>query len=757
MKFGKTLIGALLVGILVLAPSAYGISISVYGDMGGFTENIQAGARDSVYGSAAIGPGSFSNSIRGSGNLKESHWVSNSAGSSAGVGVDIRKAESYNYGYTLTPGIGSFWKASKYPVVSAGETLDVLNANYINAYANSFNAKGEAAGVSMVLVDPGNKASLTGYSNSATASAQMVSASQNAESATAPNGQIQTDAGSQLNQWRIYPLELKMEKADASTSIKKGSINGYSDQASASNDMLDASQHIDSASGNEIKTGSKSTYNSVSIFKGLKMSSAEASTTTFGDLTGYDGKSKVSSDLVEARQSGHIEGAFTSKAVAGSASKTRSSNYGNEYDLNMQARKDASGSSASGNLGYYVDCNDRIANRIQGAVDASESGDSVNVAPGTYYENVQIDKSLTVKGSGASKTIVDGQQSGSVFTIGKNDPNVDVTLSGMTIQGGSGTDIGYWPELPLRFGGGILNYGHLHVIDSTISKNIVDYGGGGIFNAGTATITGGSLSKNTGYEGGAIYNDYGSTVTVIGSTISENAAIFGGGIQNHGTNTVIGSEISNNTALCGGGILNDWYGTTEVMDSKLSQNSANIGGGILNDGTATITGSIISKNNADYGDGGGFGGGGIANSGTLMVAHCNISENTARYGGGIYNNVGGTTVVTGSTMSKNAADFGDSSINSGWGNGGGIFNAGLTTIIDSNISQNFAYYKGGGIYNDYYYATTNLESGSIDHNIANLDGGGIYNNLGTLIGNMSIVHENIPDQIVYSVDWLPEV
>jgi hypothetical protein len=51
----------------------------------------------------------------------------------------------------------------------------------------------------------------------------------------------------------------------------------------------------------------------------------------------------------------------------------------------------------------------------------------------------------------------------------------------------------------------------------------------------------------------------------------------------------------------------------------------------------------------------------------------------------------------------------------------------------------------------------NLESGSIDHNIANFNGGGICNCLGTLIGNMSVVHENIPDQIVYSVDWFPEV
>ena len=142
---------------------------------------------------------------------------------------------------------------------------------------------------------------------------------------------------------------------------------------------------------------------------------------------------------MEAQQSGHIEGAFTSKAVTGKVSKIRSSNYGNEYDLNMQAKKDASGSSATGNLGYYVDGNNPLANRIQGAVDASESGDSVNVAPGTYYENVQIDKSLTVKGAGASETIVDGQQSGSVFTVGKNNPDITVTLSDMAIQGGTGT------------------------------------------------------------------------------------------------------------------------------------------------------------------------------------------------------------------------------------------------------------------------------------------------------------------------------
>ena len=77
MKIDRTLIGALLIGILVLSPSAYGITISVGGDAGGFTENINAGDKDAVYSSTVIAANSLSHSIEGSGNLKESHWVSN--------------------------------------------------------------------------------------------------------------------------------------------------------------------------------------------------------------------------------------------------------------------------------------------------------------------------------------------------------------------------------------------------------------------------------------------------------------------------------------------------------------------------------------------------------------------------------------------------------------------------------------------------------------------------------------------------------
>ena len=252
------------------------------------------------------------------------------------------------------------------------------------------------------------------------------------------------------------------------------------------------------------------------------MSSAEASTKTSGTLTGYEGNSKVSSDLVEALQSGHIEGAFTSKAVTGKVSKTRSSNYGNLYDLSMQAKKDASGSSASGNLGYYVDGNNPLANRIQGAVNASESGDSVNVAPGTYYENVQIDKSLTVKGAGASKTVVDGRQSGSVFTVGKNNPDITVTLSDMAIQGGSGTSIDLGADGQYSVGGGIWNAGRLTVARSTISGNRAS-NGGGIYNYnGTVNLESGSIDHNIAdINGGGIFSILG-TLTGDMSIVHDN-------------------------------------------------------------------------------------------------------------------------------------------------------------------------------------------------------------------------------------------
>jgi hypothetical protein len=124
----------------------------------------------------------LSNTMSGSGDLTDRRWVSNTAGSYAEEGVTIKNAESYVYTYTLSPGGGAGWSASQYPTVSAGESLDVTNAKFINAYALSRNAKGYNAYVSTKVYDAKNKASLLGYSNNAQANENGVTATQQADS-----------------------------------------------------------------------------------------------------------------------------------------------------------------------------------------------------------------------------------------------------------------------------------------------------------------------------------------------------------------------------------------------------------------------------------------------------------------------------------------------------------------------------------------------------------------------------------------------
>ena len=71
--------------------------------------------------------------------------------------------------------------------------------------------------------------------------------------------------------------------------------------------------------------------------------------------------------------------------------------------------------------------------RIQDAVNAATPGDAVIVAPGTYVENVFVNKPLTIRSSdGAASTIVQAAAvNDNVFSL----TGADVRISGFTIVG----------------------------------------------------------------------------------------------------------------------------------------------------------------------------------------------------------------------------------------------------------------------------------------------------------------------------------
>lgn len=69
---------------------------------------------------------------------------------------------------------------------------------------------------------------------------------------------------------------------------------------------------------------------------------------------------------------------------------------------------------------------------IAEAIEASEDGNSIFVYNGIYYENIEIDKRITLIGEDAEKTIIDGKNKLNVIWIETS----SVNISGFTIQNG---------------------------------------------------------------------------------------------------------------------------------------------------------------------------------------------------------------------------------------------------------------------------------------------------------------------------------
>jgi len=91
-----------------------------------------------------------------------------------------------------------------------------------------------------------------------------------------------------------------------------------------------------------------------------------------------------------------------------------------------------SAKSENGNT-IYVDSNGSADYKsIQEAIDAADEGDTIHVNSGTYFENIVINKTINLVGSGKDKTIIDGSGIGNVIRLAPSSNWVNIT--GFTIQ-----------------------------------------------------------------------------------------------------------------------------------------------------------------------------------------------------------------------------------------------------------------------------------------------------------------------------------
>jgi CSLREA domain-containing protein len=243
--------------------------------------------------------------------------------------------------------------------------------------------------------------------------------------------------------------------------------------------------------------------------------------------------------------------------------------------------------------------------------------ETIRLPAGTYtltLGGLRIEKSLNLRGTAASTTIIDGNGRSRVIGIfGGASPIV--SMSNVTVQNGNGsTD---------ENGGGIYvaSGAYLSVSRSVIRNNRGSIFGGGFSVGGQlllveSTVSGNSLPLSEGggqtASGGGVFLFSSGVATIDKSTINDNEAVRGGGIRNAGGRLEItNSTISGNRANTrGGGIMN--FGTANIAYTTITQNRANVslvgasedtfGGGIYNaaDAGATISlGNSIVAGNTD--------------------------------------------------------------------------------------------------------------------------------------------------------------
>ena len=271
---------------------------------------------------------------------------------------------------------------------------------------------------------------------------------------------------------------------------------------------------------------------------------------------------------------------------------------------------------------------------IQAAITAAQTGDTVLVAPGTYFENINfLGKAITVTSSdGPAVTTIDGGNLDSVvkFTSGESNGAVikgftithgksmfnaggiqvsnsaptidgDIITNNQTCDSGAGLQIAFSSAIVRNNtitnnfragctggvgGGGISIRGaaSAQILNNLIANNSIpgtaDGGGISLFAAGTPTISGNTISGNTSSEdGGGIAMVNQSDANIFNNLITGNSASGNGGgvyfLVPSGARGpfLVNNTVVNNTAASGSGVFADGFDAAAQLVNNVFFNS----------------------------------------------------------------------------------------------------------------------------------------------------------------------------------------
>ena len=349
---------------------------------------------------------------------------------------------------------------------------------------------------------------------------------------------------------------------------------------------------------------------------------------------------------------------------------------------------------------------------LQDAIAASQDGDQIWVADGTYKPTSGQDRSISFQLKSGVE-IYGGFAGGEANLEARNIENNQTILSGDLGVADDNSDNSY----------------HVVEASNTNSEALLD---GFFITAGNANFNENAVSEDSTEQGGGIYAADGQATFQNLQIFGNNARIEGGGFyaadplttdaesRHQFTNVVF----QNNTAARGGGISNDGALVLENVEFIENEGST-VGGGISN-----ATGSIILTNSRFVGNSTNVSGGAI-DGGDLTLTNVEFVENVAEQGGG----------AIGTGISSNIYDLNNVNfINNTAEEGGAIFVSGREEPLQINnarFESNSASELGGAIYvDDLFSANPEITNSVFDSNNAPF-GGAIYvdNNNATIVNS----------------------
>lgn len=396
---------------------------------------------------------------------------------------------------------------------------------------------------------------------------------------------------------------------------------------------------------------------------------------------------------------------------------------------------------------------------IQTAVDAAIENDTILINNGTYVENLQVSKALTIASNylfsgnqmDIENTIVDGNQNGSVFSV-QAIQNDTVRFVGLTVTNGNGTlcdpqNVGldqlhgggfyikdveaivfdnmiihdnHLPTLYNSAGGVFCQNSNLWVRNSKIQDNsvqglsVLGEGAGLYLYESEGSISNCEITGNTGpgfyCQGGGIYAKN-SELEILSTTITNNESRNGGAIYLYDTETEIHNCFINyNLAFVSGGI--------EVMnfgDNNFQMTNTTVNG---NEGTSTIGAIMFYQVDVE-------------------IMNCEFNENIGGDNGGALNCTGSNVEIYNTAINNNEA------ISGSGGNGAGIsMNNSIVYLKNVEFNQNFcsppnSFTQGGAI--DIGNSDLVMDSVIMSNNDAD-EGAAIYCSNSTIRMNHSLIH-----------------